>query len=143
VETLSLWFNNVPAKETVTCHLSPIRALPALPSSLRNPSVTVGGKRITFPVNVETGQFLEFLGPDDCTLYGPKGEALREVKPEGDAPVLEPGANQVEFACEPLEGVNPRAYVSVITEGEPFGGANPPDQIRSEFLPPKEFSQGP
>jgi len=56
------------------------------------------------------------------------------VVPVGDVPDLESGANEVEFACEAEAGRNPRAYVSVITQGEPFGGANPPGEIRAEFL---------
>ncbi|NQT11972.1 MAG: hypothetical protein HQ582_04430 [Planctomycetes bacterium] len=124
VSTLSLWYNNVPAKETVTCHLGPIRAIPIRPTRLRNPSVSVGGRTITFPVDIETGQFLEFRAPDECKLYGPKGEEIRDVEPVGDVPTLEPGANPIKFAWEPTEGVHPRAYVSLITEGESFGGAN-------------------
>ena len=134
VATLSLWYNNVPSKETVACYLSPIRALPIVPAKLRNPSVTIDGKTITFPVDIETGQFLEFRGPEDCKLYGPKGEEIRDVEPAGDVPALEPGENRIEFACVPEAGVNPRAYVSVITQGEPFGGTNPSEQIRWELL---------
>jgi hypothetical protein len=134
VETLSLWYNNIPPKETVACYLSPIRGLPIRPTKLRNPSLTIGGKTITFPVDIETGQYLEFRAPDDCKLYGPNGEEIRDVKPEGVVPALEPGENRIEFTCDPKPGVNPRAYVSVITQGEPFGGTNPSNQIRWEFL---------
>jgi len=134
VETLSLWYNNIPPKQKVACYLSPIRALPIVPAKLRHPSVTVGGKTITFPVDIETGQFLEFRGLNDCKLYGPKGEEIRDVEPLGDMPTLKPGTNIVTFACERETGVNPRTYVSVKTQGEPFGGTNPSDQIRWEFL---------
>jgi hypothetical protein len=85
-------------------------------------------------VVIETGQFLEFHGPDDCKLYGPKGEKIRDVAPEGDVPTLELGENEIKLTHEPEAGVNPRAYVSVIAQGEPFGGTNPTDQIRWEFL---------
>ena len=134
VDTLSLWYNNLPPGQSVTCYLSPIRALPVTPAKLRNPSITIGGKSLTFPVEIETGQFLEFHGPGDCKLYGLKGEEIRDVEPVGDVPELESGANGVEFACESEPGRNPRAYVSTITQGEPFGGANPPGEIRAEFL---------
>ena len=134
VATLSLWYNNIPPKEKVECYLSPIRALPILPAKLRHPAVTVGGKTITFPVDIETGQFLEFRDLDDCKLYGQKGEEICDVKPQGDIPTLKPGANTITFVCEREAGVNPRAYVSVITQGEPFGGVNPSDKIRWEFL---------
>lgn len=142
VETLSLWYNNLPPGETVTCYLAPIRALSTGPTTLSNPSVTISGKTITFPVNIETGQFLEFRGPEDCRLYGTKGEEIRKVEPLGDAPSLTPGANSVEFACQGAPGVNPRAIVTVITQGEPFGGANPSEEIRWEFLPAENAAAG-
>jgi hypothetical protein len=126
VNTLSLWYNNIPPHQTVACYLSPVRAMPILPTKLRNPSVTIGGKTITFSVEIETGQFLEFRGPDDCKLYGPKGEEIRDVEAAGDVPTLEPGANEIKLTCGPEAGINPRAYVSVITQGEPFGGVNLP-----------------
>jgi hypothetical protein len=134
VDTLSLWYNNLPPGQSVTCYLSPIRALPFTSTMLRNPSITIGGKTLTFPVEIETGQFLEFHGLDDCKLYGLKGEELRDIEPVGDVPELAAGASEIEFTCESEAGRNPRAYVSVITQGQPFGGANPPDQIRTEFL---------
>lgn len=123
VETLSLWYNNIPPKETVTCCLSPIRALPVMPHTLRDPALTVGGKTIRFPVEIETGQFLEFHAAGQCTLYGPKGEELRRVTPVGDVPRLAAGENQVEFACQAAAGVSPRAYITVITQGAAFGNS--------------------
>jgi hypothetical protein len=134
VDTLSLWYNNLPAQDSVTCYLSPIRSLPVMPTKLRNPSITIGGKTITFPVIIETGQFLEFRGLHRCKLYGRKGEEICDVRPQGDLPVLAPGENEVEFRCESEAGTTPRVYVSIITEGKPFGGVNPPNRIRGEFL---------
>ena len=134
VETLSLWYNNVPPNETVACYLNPVRALPTVTTKLRNPAVTIGGKTLTFPVEIATGQYLEFRSPTDCKLYGPQGEALADVTPQGDAPLLTTGDNEVRFACEPEPGVNPRAYVSVISQGEPLRGMNKPDRIRWELL---------
>jgi len=118
VESLNLYFNNLPPKDTATCHLSPIRALPTVKAKLRNPSVAVGGKTIIFPVEIESGQYLEFRSPSDCKLYGPTGEVLSDVTPQGGAPILEPGENAVKFTCEPPAGLNPRAHVSVISHGE-------------------------
>ena len=60
VESLNLFYNNLPAKGTARCYLSPIRALPTVKAKLRNPAVSVGGKRIVFPVEIESGCYLEF-----------------------------------------------------------------------------------
>jgi len=69
VETLSLWYNNLPSGEEVTCYLSPIRSLPTVKATLRNPRVSIGGATLTFPVEIETGQVLEFRSPTDCRLW--------------------------------------------------------------------------
>ena len=125
VESLNLYFNNLPPKETASCCLSPIRALPAVKAKFRNPSVTAGGKTIVFPVEMESGSYLEFKSLTDCKLFGPAGELLCDVSPQGDVPVLEPDDNRIKFACEPPAGLNPRARISVISHGDVVRGVNP------------------
>ncbi len=133
VDRFTLFVNNVPAGESVTTYVSPVRALPLVKAKLRNPALTVGGKTITFPVEMESGTVLELRG-GECTLYGPAGEELATVQPQGEIPTLAPGENEVRFTCEAPAGVNPRAYVTVITRGQAFGGMNPRDKVRWELL---------
>jgi hypothetical protein len=120
VATLGLWLNNLPAGKKVACDVGPIRALPLAPTKLIHPSVTIGGKTVVFPVEIESGSYLEYNGPEDCKLYGPQGELLRAVTPQGDTPLLEPGENAVTFRCGAPQGVSARAYVTVITHGKPL-----------------------
>ena len=104
----------------MTCYLSPIKAIPLAKSVLRRPSVSVGSKRITFPVELESGSYLELNSPVDCKVYGPNGELKVEAKPEGEIPALEAGENQVSFRCETNEGTHARVTVTVISEGTPI-----------------------
>ena len=134
VASLGLWYNNLPAGKKVACYLSPVKALPLVKGRLKNPTVTVRGKSIVFPVEMESGSYLEFRSVSDatlrspdssgrstsCKLYGPDGGLIREVKPQGEAPALEAGENEVKFACEWEGGANARAYVTVISQGEPL-----------------------
>jgi len=120
IETFALWYNNLPPGKKVICYLSPVKALPLAKATLRNPAITVSRRTITFPVDIESGCYLEFASMDDCKLYGRKGELIREVKPQGEVPVVNTGNNQATFACEPPSGLNPRAYVTLITRGQPF-----------------------
>jgi hypothetical protein len=120
VETLALWYNLLPKDKPVTCYISPVKALPLVKTKLANPTITIAGKTIVFPVEIESGSYLEFRSMTDCKLYGSKGELVRDVAPQGDVPALEAGDNRVEFACDPPQGMNPRAYVTIITRGEPF-----------------------
>lgn len=134
VEKLNLYCNNVPAKGEATCYLSPIKAIPIVKAKVRNPAVTIRGKTIRFPVEIETGYCLEYRSPTDCGLYGPQGEFVAEVTPEGDAPLVEPGTNDVTFTCAANGSQRPRAYVSVITEGEALRGRRTREKVRWGFL---------
>ncbi len=118
VESLGLWYNNLPEGGEARCSLSPIRALPLVPAKLKSPAVTAGGKTIVFPVEMEPGSYLELLPGSGCKLYGPDGTLLGEVAPRGEAPVLRPGANGITFGCDGEPGIRPRARVTVILEGD-------------------------
>jgi hypothetical protein len=120
VATLGLWFNHLPPGKPVACYLSPIRALPLVATKLVNPTLRVGEQMVRFPVEIPSGHYLELCTPGDCKLYGPNGELLREVAPEGAIPVLPPGRNDVRFHAQTPPGVSPRARVTVITQGEPI-----------------------
>ena len=117
IEWLHLWYNNVPVGQKVTCYLSPVKALPLIKNKISKPAITVGGRTIVFPVEIESGCYLEFNSQDDCRLYGPKRELIQQVKPEGDIPLLEAGANNITFRCN--ESVTrSRANVTVISHGD-------------------------
>jgi len=119
IEQFNVWVNNVPAGKRVSCLISPLRALPIVAAKLANPSVTINGKTVVFPVSLETGQYIEYYSADDCKLYGADGNFISDVRPTGDAPTLSPGKNDAAFSCDPPPGdLNARAIVTVISEGE-------------------------
>jgi hypothetical protein len=118
IDSFALWSNLVSKGGEISCYLSPIKALPVVANTLRNPEVLIGETRIQFPVAMESGTYLEFNSLQDCKLYGPKGDLLAEVKPQGAVPRLQAGENTVEFRAECTQGLNPRARVVVITGGE-------------------------
>ena len=116
VETLAVYLNELPPGEDVCLYLSPARGVSAQEAPVSNPSITIGGKTLTFPVDIPTGSYLEFRAMDDCKLYGRNGEVVSEVTPTGDAPTLAAGENTVAFgSAEPS-----RARVTVMTKGEPL-----------------------
>ena len=121
VASLGLWYNHLPPGQEVACYLSPVRALPLVKVKLRHPAITIGGRRLVFPTEIETGCYLELGSPTDCKLYDPSGKLLSEVRPQGEVPELGPGDNQVSFECETPPGTSARAWVTVISEGEPLG----------------------
>ena len=120
IETLGLWYNNLPPGKPATCYISPIKALPLVSSKLVNPMVRIGGQAITFPVEIPSGHYLEFIEPGNCKLYGPNGELVREVAPQGAIPVLQPGENETSFQSQTPPNLSPRARVTVITLDQPI-----------------------
>jgi len=119
LENLNLWYGDLP-RGGAACYLSPIKSLPLRPCKLSNPAVTIDNRRITFPTQLESGQYLEFRGPDDCTVYGADGNELGKIKPTGDVPLLQPSENHLTFTAEALPGPHPRAAVTVISQGAPL-----------------------
>ena len=115
IERFSVWCNNLPPGKTMTCYLSPVKAVPVVETKLVNPSVRVGEKTITFPVEIKSGEYLELLAPDDCKLYGRGGELIREVEVEIPIPILANGENEIAFTCETANNVSARANVMIIT----------------------------
>ena len=118
VESAAVWCQNLPPGREVKCGLGPIQALPMLPGTLKDPAITIGGVTITFPGELTSGSWLECHGPEDCTLYGAKGEVLGKVSPSGRLPSLRAGQNQVQFTCASGKSPFPRVKVTVFTQGE-------------------------
>jgi hypothetical protein len=141
VESLSVWYNNLAEDKLTKCTIGPIKALPLVACTAKNPVVTVNGGAIAFPVEMQSGSYLEFNLPreigetaisrgegGDCVLYGSKGEVLTKVVPDGSIAVLSAGENQVRFSCDlpanqhggRVDGPAPRVKLSVISHGEPL-----------------------
>lgn len=118
IQTFSIWCNLLPQGKPVTCRISAVKALPITKITLKNPSITIGGATLTFPAEIPTGGYIELTADDACALYGPKGERIATIKPEGPIPTLQPGANQIQFNAQTNEGLNPRAWITLITQGD-------------------------
>jgi hypothetical protein len=117
IESVSIWLQNLqPGRET-RCRLGPVHALPLRSGLVKNPSLTAGGRTITFPVELASGSWIECNGPDDCASYGPRGEPLGKVAPRGDWPALNAGVVPLQFSCDPSLSPKPRARVTVFSRG--------------------------
>lgn len=119
---LNLYFNNLPARESVTCYLGPIKALPVRKLTLRNPALSINGKRIEFPVTMESGSSLEVLSGADGKLYDERGALLRDLHLPNGPPMLAAGRNEMQFTCEASADSSVRAKITVISDGKPFRG---------------------
>jgi hypothetical protein len=129
VNELNLYYNNLPPGEEVRCYLSPVKALPTVKIKLVNPSISIGDRRLLFPLTLESGQYIEFTPPDECRLYDENGALVARITPQGEVPILASGENRVIFGCDPPQGYNARAEVTLISSGEPIH-AFPPSRPR-------------
>jgi hypothetical protein len=120
IESASIWLQNLPPGVEVNCQLGPVKALPMLPGTVRDPTLTINGISVQFPVELTSGSWIECNGPEDCTLYGTKGERVTRIVPEPLFPVMKPGLNQVRFSCSPGPGPSPRVKVTLFSQGEPL-----------------------
>jgi hypothetical protein len=98
-----------------------VRALNLVPTRLINPAIRIGDHEGVFPVEMESGSYLECNSPDDCKVFGPDGGFLQDVKIAGEIPALAAGDNRLHFGCESALGVNPRVRITTSTFGAPFG----------------------
>lgn len=121
VESVSLWLQNLPVGKAVKCRVGPISAVPLQAATVKNPALTVNGQTLILPVAVPSGSWLECNGPEDCVLYGSKGERLRQVTAKAPWPVLRAGSNELQFACDSPDGASPRVKVTVFSRGEILG----------------------
>lgn len=92
--------------------------MPLVNTRLIKPAVSIGDRTIVFPVEIESGCYLEFNSPSDCKLFNRSGKLLSDVKPQGPVPVLATGDNLVKFASNSPAGVSARANVTVISRGK-------------------------
>jgi hypothetical protein len=118
VESVEIWCQNLPPGKEVKCAVGPVKAVPMLPGTLKEPAITVNGATTAFPAELTSGSWLECNGPDDCILYGAKGEVLGKATPSGRLPILRAGPNQVQFSCAPAKGPSPRVKVTLFTHGQ-------------------------
>ena len=108
--------SNLPPDAAVKARFSRLEALRETPQALRNPSLNVNGKSFTFPVELETDWYLEYLGAGKARVFDANGFTKAEVAPKGWVPPLSNGVNKVVFRGEPC----PQAKVTFMTRGEPL-----------------------
>jgi len=117
VKAFELWLNNLPENKRVNVRIGPVKALDLIAKDLKNPVVNVNGTKITFPVNMSSGMYLEMKSASNCKLYSKEGKVVQELVPQGGIPLLRHGGNNVSFACESLNAGEPRVQVTIMAEG--------------------------
>jgi hypothetical protein len=130
ISNVNLYLNDLPASGSTEVVVSPVMALPVQPAELKNPAIVLGGRTLTVPAVLKSGDFLEIEPDGLATHYDDKGDLLARVRfPVDGLPTMRPGVNLVAFDCEKPQGVSARAEVTLNPLGVPFGSLNSPDKI--------------
>ena len=120
VESVSIWYNNLPKGQETRCVIGPVKALPMVPCTVNNPTISINGQAIILPVEMSSGSYLECDPAGNCVLYGPKGEVTAQVRAPNGIPLLSAGENQIQFSCDATDGPAPRVKLTVIAHGQPL-----------------------
>lgn len=134
VSELNIYFNNISQGETVSCYISPIKALPIRKLRFSNPSISIGNEKIEFPTTIESGQYIEFESPSNCKLYSENGELIGYLVPKGVVPTLVRGENKAVFDCQPEDDGKVRAKITFICTGKPIRGMTARKSINWKML---------
>jgi hypothetical protein len=118
VESAEIWCQNLPPGRQVKCGVGPLKALPMVRGTVKNPALTVNGATAVFATELTSGGWLECNAPGDCVVYGSSGEVLDKLHLPGSLPLLRPGQNQAQFSCAATPGPAPRVKVTFFAQGE-------------------------
>jgi len=117
IATLTLGVNNIPMGKSVELGFGPIKAIPLKYMTVKNPTFQIGSSKITFPVELESGSYIEFLSKDHCKLYNAKDEFVSDIIPQGEVPILENGNNTITSECTKIKDLSPRLLITFIKIG--------------------------
>lgn len=97
-----------------------IKAVPHHELALKNPSVSIDGKCISFKTTMISNTFLEYSPYDgSCAVYDLAGNIIDTPDVTGDMPVLENGDNRIRFWANCTAPYQKRAAVTIRTVGDP------------------------
>ena len=119
VESLTIWCNNLPPGDAITCDLRAVHALPLEQASLSQPQLRIGDDDVTLPVEVTSGTYVEVGADGDCRLYSATGELLEQCQLNA-MPQLKAGANALQLTFQASAETSPRTRVTVMTRGAPL-----------------------
>ena len=91
-----------------------------VPITITNPSVTINGETIVFPVKMESGMYLELNSEGECKLFSKKGKVIQKVSLIEKVPEMKSGNNNIAFSCQGINELSSRVQVTVISEGNPL-----------------------
>ena len=85
--------------------------------TIKDPTLTVNGATLVFPAELTSGAWIECNGPEECILYGVKGEVLGLLNLSNPLPTFRTGRNEVQFSGAVTQGPAARVKVTFFADG--------------------------
>lgn len=120
VSRLTVWLNGIAKGTTVSCALSPVRAVAMLPVECSHPTLMLNSEPVELPVTFHSGDYAELTADGSGVLYGCRGDVLSEFKLTQALPQLHAGKSAVALRCPAAAGAVPRLNVTLVARGEPL-----------------------
>ncbi len=117
-----LYFNGLAPGAKVACQIGRIEALEETVLPLVSPTLETGGRKLVFPVSLNSDEYLEADWSGTVRHFDPNGKLLGNVTPEGSLRI-ETGNNRVKFSCTQSNEASPRAEVTISLRGQPLANA--------------------
>ncbi len=111
VSALNLRWMRAP-KSGLRCRVLEISAINELPTPLTNPTLQIGAEKITFPLTLHPGHYLEFLAPDSARVFDANGMSLSKLNFKSPPPTVPSGSVAISLQSD-TEGT---AELTLITE---------------------------
>ena len=114
-----LGFGKIPPRTSAKAKVEGLKALKEQPSELKNPTVRVEQGSLTIEGTVKTGEYLEYVGRDDASVYDKNWNRLRQLPVRRREYVMPTGWHKLSVVSE-SSSARPWLSVRFITEGEPL-----------------------
>lgn len=115
-----VFVTNLAPGAAVHARFGRLEALRESPLAVHNPSLSVNGESITFPVTLEPDWYLEYQGNGAARVFDANGHTKHTLHPKGPTPMLRQGSNPVRFFCDQGKNQGETVRVTLITQGEPL-----------------------
>lgn len=119
VEYVIFYFNDIPAKSTVTLKLDGLKVMPRLrqPPPFVRPVLTVNGEPLALGTGLEAAEALTIDETGECMLWRAGRRKPRRVRIRSQGIVLKPGENRFELTCDTSKGTPRDVTIRVVPLG--------------------------
>ena len=110
------WMRCPKGAPATPCTIERVESLAESPTVLANPRIAVGKAAVTLPVQLKTGDYLEWWPAGPIRVFDRNGKTLRTLKPPAAAPALPAGTAKLTLNAKKPAA----AKLTVITQGKPL-----------------------